>query len=61
MCPACLATISIIVAGAISTGGVTALAAKTFYRRRDTKEASEGTAVEAGKEFPSPEAKENQA
>jgi hypothetical protein len=30
MCPACLATMALIVAGATSTGGLTALAMKTL-------------------------------
>lgn len=61
MCPACFATISMIVAGAISTAGVTALAARTLSRRRDAVETAERAAVGADREFPSPEEKENQA
>ena len=33
MCPVCLATISMIVAGVISSGGATVLAVKTLGRR----------------------------
>jgi hypothetical protein len=40
MCPVCLATISMIVAGVVSTGGVTALAVKTFGQKRVSGEAS---------------------
>jgi len=60
MCPACLATISMIVAGAVSTGGVTALAAKAFRRTRDSKVASKGGDKTSGpQEFPSLDEKEN--
>jgi hypothetical protein len=52
MCPVCLATVSMILAGAISTGGVTALAARTFYRGRG---AGEGSARRDEKEFCSAE------
>jgi hypothetical protein len=48
MCPVCLATVSLILAGAISTGGVTALAGRTFYRGRS---ASEGSARRDEKEL----------
>jgi hypothetical protein len=40
MCPACLAAISMVVAGVISTGGVTALVVKTIGRRNESGEAS---------------------
>jgi hypothetical protein len=40
MCPACLATISIMVAGVISTGGMAALAVKTIGRGNGSGEAS---------------------
>jgi hypothetical protein len=39
MCPACIATMALIVAGATSTGGLTALAMKTLRAKtgaRDT-------------------------
>jgi hypothetical protein len=31
MCPACLASAALLVAGVVSTGGLTALAAKLFH------------------------------
>jgi hypothetical protein len=34
MCPACLAAVSMIVAGVVSAGGVTVLAAKTHGKRK---------------------------
>jgi len=34
MCPACVAALSMIVAGVVSTGGVTVLAAKTLGKRK---------------------------
>jgi len=40
MCPACLATISMIVVGVISSGGTTALAVKALGRRNPGREAS---------------------
>ena len=61
MCPTCLATISMIVAGVISTGGATALAVKTFGRRKESGEASGVGVVPGEKEVPSSEEKENQA
>jgi hypothetical protein len=57
MCPACLATISMIVAGAFSTGGVTVLAAKTLLRRKEPVNA--GLEARSGEEFRSPKEKEN--
>jgi hypothetical protein len=59
MCPACLATISMIVAGAFSTGGVTVLAAKTLMRKKEP--ATEGTAVRGSEEYPGLEEKEKQS
>jgi hypothetical protein len=60
MCPACLATISMIVAGVVSTGGVTALAVKTLGRKSESGEAS-GVGAEPGEnEFRNPEEKEKQ-
>jgi hypothetical protein len=55
MCPACLATISMILAGAFSTGGVAVLAAKTLLRKKER--ASEGP-VASREEFLSVEKKE---
>jgi hypothetical protein len=57
MCPACLATISMIVAGAFSTGGVTVLAAKTLLRRKEP--VNEGLEARSGEEFRSLKEKEN--
>ena len=58
MCPACLATISMMVAGLVSTGGVTALAVKTIGRRKASGNASES--ADSGKsEFLTSDEKEN--
>lgn len=38
MCPFCLSTIGLVVASAVSTGGLTALAAKVSRRKEDVKE-----------------------
>jgi len=35
MCPACLASAALVVAGVVSTGGATALAAKLLYRKNN--------------------------
>jgi hypothetical protein len=59
MCPACLATISMIAAGAFSTGGVTVLAAKTLLRKREST--SEGLAARTSEEFRSRKEKENRS
>jgi hypothetical protein len=61
MCPACLATLSMIVAGVISTGGATALAAKTILHRKNVKEPGEAGVTPAGKGSESPEEKEKQS
>jgi hypothetical protein len=61
MCPACLATISMIVAGAISTGGVTALAVKRFGRKKVSGEASGVDVIPSENELQSPKEKENEA
>jgi hypothetical protein len=60
MCPACLATLSMIVAGAISTGGVTVLAAKAFEKKRDSKEVNGQSGGGDGTERTRPEGKEKQ-
>ncbi len=60
MCPACLATISMIVAGVVSTGGVTALAAKGWQRRKEAKEAGGESASGDEKQFSILEKKENE-
>jgi hypothetical protein len=57
MCPGCLATISMIVAGAFSTGGATVLATKTLLRKKDP--ASKGLETANGEEFRSSKKKEN--
>lgn len=60
MCPACLATISMLVAGAISTGGATVLTMKIFGRRKSSEDASE--AVNPGQaEFRQSNEKEKEA
>jgi hypothetical protein len=65
MCPACLAAISMVVAGVISTGGVTALVVKTIGRGSGGSKAS-GAGVHRGEEnlqnleAPKLEAKEKQ-
>jgi hypothetical protein len=59
MCPACLATISMIVAGAFSTGSVTALAAKTLLRKKTPD--SHSVAVRSGEEFPGLKEKEKKS
>ena len=38
MCPVCLATAGLIVAGAASAGGLTALAVKASLKRNEAKE-----------------------
>ena len=35
MCPACMATVAVIAAGATSTGGLAALVVKTFRAKRN--------------------------
>lgn len=37
MCPVCIATMTMVVAGSASTGGLTALVAKKFRRKGDAK------------------------
>ena len=57
MCPACLATISMMVAGVISTGGVTALVVKTIGRGNGNS----GAGVDRGEQnLQNLEAKEKQ-
>jgi len=47
MCPFCLSTIALVVAGAVSTSGLTALAVKLSRKEKNVKEitpnSSEGT------------------
>ena len=38
MCPFCLSTIGLLVAGAVSTGGLTALAVKVCRKKKEVKE-----------------------
>lgn len=59
MCPACLATISMVIAGVLSTGGVTAMAAKTLGRRKERTEPKRVVDPGAGG-FRSAEEKEKQ-
>jgi hypothetical protein len=40
MCPVCIATASLIAAGAISTGGLTAFAVRKFLTKRVANEIS---------------------
>lgn len=68
MCPACLASLSLIVAGALSAGGVTALASKAISWRRDSKSAGvqpglhgQGGAADGAEEFRSSNEKENES
>ena len=42
MCPACLAAISMIVAGVVSTGGAATLAMRARGRNKENEEASKG-------------------
>jgi hypothetical protein len=43
MCPECYATIALLVAGAISTGGVTAAAAKFLRHKRTVQKLSQAS------------------
>ena len=38
MCPFCLATVGLVVAGAVSTGGLTALAIKVSRKKNQAEE-----------------------
>jgi hypothetical protein len=38
MCPACIASAALIITGIVSTGGLTALAAKKFHRKNAASE-----------------------
>ena len=40
MCPFCLATMGLVVAGAVSTGGLAALAVKVSSKRTEQKKSS---------------------
>jgi hypothetical protein len=48
MCPFCLSTLALVVAGAVSTGGLTALAVKVSRKNR------------TGEVLPNPEERKNQ-
>jgi hypothetical protein len=61
MCPACLAALSMVVAGVLSTGGATALAAKTILRRKNAKAPNASGMSPAERETKSPEEKETQS
>ncbi|MGB2664097.1 MAG: hypothetical protein WAK48_08850 [Candidatus Acidiferrum sp.] len=61
MCPACLATLSMVVAGVISTGGATALAAKMISYRKNVKAPNVSGMSPAERETESPEEKEKQS
>jgi len=61
VCPACLAAISMIVAGVVSTGGATALAVKAMDRKEKNAEANADEAVTEPVEEPRREQKEKQA
>ena len=61
MCPVCLATLSLVVAGVISTGGATALAAKTMLHRQNGNQPNASAVTRAAKESESPEKKEKQS
>ena len=39
MCPACIASAALIITGIMSTGGLTALAAKKFHTKNNANEA----------------------
>jgi hypothetical protein len=40
MCPACIATMTLLVAGSTSTGGLSALVAKKFRRKSERRRSS---------------------
>jgi hypothetical protein len=47
MCPACIASAALMVTGILSTGGLTALAAKKLHAKND---ANQGPGSERGKD-----------
>jgi hypothetical protein len=61
MCPACLAAISMILAGVVSTGGAAALAVKALGGNKENREASGDEAVTDQAEVTSLKEKEKQA
>jgi len=50
MCPVCLATIGLYVAGGVSTGGITAFLATRVLRSRSDQDAGESATPEGGRE-----------
>ena len=48
MCPACMASAGMAIAGAVSTGGLTALAAKVL-RKKKTNESDDSKTKEQGR------------
>jgi len=46
MCPACIASATVVVSGVVSTGGVTALAVKLFRGKRNPPAAANHTDFE---------------
>jgi len=60
MCPACLAAISWVVAGVVSSGGVTALAVKALHGQGAAKEAKEGLAERNPEVIPGQNEKEKE-
>lgn len=61
MCPACLAAISMIVAGVVSTGGAAALTVKALGRNKENGEGSGSEAMTDQVEGTSLKEKEKQA
>ncbi len=60
MCPACLAAISWVVAGVVSSGGVTALAVKALHGRGAAKSGGGSQAEKHAEESPGQKEKENE-
>ena len=52
MCPACMATVALIPAGATSAGGLTALAAKTFRAKTTATDMAPTTFKEGEQDGP---------
>jgi hypothetical protein len=46
MCPVCLASAGVVVAGVVSTGGVTALVAKILYKSKTNSAKNDSTEKE---------------
>ncbi len=60
MCPACLAAISWVVVGVVSSGGVTVLAVKALHGRGAAKEVKGNQAEMNAEESPGQKEKENE-